>query len=101
MQAHTNNAILVFNVSNFKQSLRVIFLLNTNGIAKGNPGFATCSTVVKVSEDKWVVACSRRLGYATNFMAKLNGLKDGFILIKNRELLPIVMRQILYLLSKL
>ena len=66
------------------------FKLNTDGAAKGNPKPAACSTVVRDSEGNWIVACSRGLGYATNFLADLNGLRDDLLLAKDRGLLPII-----------
>ena len=43
------------------------YKLNTDGAARGNPGPAGCSAVVRDNEGKWVVACSRGFGRASNF----------------------------------
>ena len=56
----------------FSQSIKDVWLekplqgcykLNTKETAKGNLGPAACSTVVRDSNGKWVVACSRGIGH--------------------------------------
>ena len=74
----------------WEKPLQGFYKLNTNKIAKGDLNFASCSAIVKDSDDKLVVACSKGLRCATNFVSELCALRDSLLLIRDRGLVPMI-----------
>ena len=60
------------------------------GSTRGNPGIATCSTVIKNSSGGWMVECVRSLGSAINFVAELSSIRDGLLMAHNLNLWPVI-----------
>ena len=60
--------------------------MNTNRATGGNLGLTSCATIIKDHHGNWIIGCSKGFGVNSNFVAKLNGLRDGFLLVQNRGL---------------
>lgn len=67
------------------------FKLNVDGCAKGNPGLDAFGGVFQDHHGLWVLGFARKIGWCSNLLAELHGIRDGLLLARDRGLLPLLL----------
>lgn len=66
------------------------FKLNSDNLARGNPGSASSAAIIRDSNGAWITSCTRRIGQATSMAAELWGIRDGLMLAKNLNIKKLI-----------